>query len=146
MEYLDPERGWTEGREKEGHVAFTYETDGTMNVQFQTMQDWYISDLVKTFGQMTASGALPNDVQIECRFKTTDDVSGHTVYDEWVLTITGTTETENTFCEFSGLSIANQKTTGSEYKVSETGTIVEPKQIWLSANLEGIAALDKKCA
>jgi uncharacterized protein YcnI len=107
LEYLDPERGWTEGREKEGHVAFSYDADGTMSVSFQTKQDWYITDLVKTFGQMTASGALPNDVQFECRFKTTDDVSGHSVYDEWVLTVTGTTETENTFCDFSGLTIAN---------------------------------------
>jgi hypothetical protein len=113
MEYLHPEHGWVEAREKEGHVAFTYNADGTMSISFQTKQDWYIEDLVPTFSNIPSAGALPNEVQISCRFKTSDDVSGHTVYDEWVLTISGTEETENNFCEFTGLSVANQKTTGS---------------------------------
>jgi hypothetical protein len=77
---------------------------------------------------------------------TTDDVSGHFVADNWVLTVIGTTETENEFCDFSGLSLANTMTTGRDYQVQDYGTVVEPKDIWISTTLEGKEAIDKKCA
>jgi hypothetical protein len=39
---------------------------------------------------MTSAGTLPNEVTIGMRYTTIDDVSGHTVYDEFTLKVTGT--------------------------------------------------------
>jgi hypothetical protein len=36
--------------------------------------------------------------------------------------------------------------TGRQYKVPESGIVVKSKEIWLSANLEGIDTLEKHCA
>jgi hypothetical protein len=77
---------------------------------------------------------------------TTDDVSGHFVSDNWVLTVIGTTETENEFCDFTGLSLGNTMTNGREYQVPDYGTVIEPKEIWISTTLEGKETIDKKCA
>jgi predicted RNA binding protein YcfA (HicA-like mRNA interferase family) len=147
LEYLHPTEGWQEAREKDGHVAFTYDADGHMTVTFQTKQDWFISDLVPTFGQEYADGTLPNDVQIEMQFRTTDDVSGDTFIDPWVLTVQKEPlETESDFCDFSGLSLANAMTGARDYQIPETGTAIEPKEIWISTQLAGLDSLTSLCA
>jgi hypothetical protein len=149
LEYLDPESDFIEAKEKEGHVTFNYDIDGNLvSVDFQTKMDWYITDLVSTFGQLTATGGLPNDVQIELRFVTRDDVDPEKVkYDLFVLTITGTTETEDDFCDWTGLSLKNPMSSGDrEWYVPDSGTLIEePMELWISPTLEGKETLSSNC-
>jgi hypothetical protein len=147
LEYLEPMGDYVEVQEKSSHITFNYDGDGKLlSVDFQTMMDWYIEDLVEKFGQYTASGALPNDVQIECRFATFDDIDSTKVkYDYFTLTITGTSETEDDFCDFSGLSLNLPMSGDRTWQVPDTGEYVDPMEIWISTTLAGTDTLPSNC-